>query len=168
MFDQCFEPVLAYARRRAHNTDQAQEVVDETFTTAWRRFDDIPEDALPWLYGVARRVLANQFRSTRRRDALFSRLSAEPRSGGSPADPAEVVSERDALVSSLAGLKPEDREILLLASWEGLEPARGAEVLGISPDAFTARLHRARRRLQARLDASGAWAADDEGTGEAT
>jgi RNA polymerase sigma-70 factor, ECF subfamily len=142
-------------------------VVNETFTTAWRRFDDIPDDALPWLYGVARRVLANQFRTTRRRAALFSRLSAEPISGSSPADPAEVVSERDALVSSLAGLKPDDREILLLASWEGLEPARGAEVLGISPDAFTARLHRARRRLQARLDASGSSVGEDEEMGEA-
>src|SRR5690349_12050848 len=54
--------VLAYARRRVPR-DLAEEVVAETFVVCWRRLDRVPEDALPWLYAVARRTLANQRRA---------------------------------------------------------------------------------------------------------
>ncbi len=47
----------------------------ETFLVAWRRLDDVPADALPWLYGVARRVLANERRSAGRRAALEQRVA---------------------------------------------------------------------------------------------
>jgi RNA polymerase sigma-70 factor (ECF subfamily) len=47
--------VLAYARRRC-GTDEAEDVLAETFLIAWRRQDDVPPDALPWLYAVARNV----------------------------------------------------------------------------------------------------------------
>jgi RNA polymerase sigma-70 factor, ECF subfamily len=152
MFEATYDAVLAYARRRAPNADLAEEVVSETFATAWRRFDDVPEDALPWLYGVARRVFANQARSYRRRLALFGKLASQPASSEMPRDPGELVSDRDMLLRSLALLREEDREVLLLASWEGLEPVRAAQSLGISTDAFTARLHRARRRLAEAID----------------
>jgi RNA polymerase sigma-70 factor (ECF subfamily) len=43
--------------------DERFEGLAETFLVAWRRLDDVPDDPLPWLYRVARRVLANQRRS---------------------------------------------------------------------------------------------------------
>ena len=63
----------------------------ETFLVAWRRLDDVPADALPWLYGVARRVLANQRRSADRGAALERRLAgaerpAAPRPGRDAGD----------------------------------------------------------------------------------
>jgi RNA polymerase sigma-70 factor (ECF subfamily) len=152
VFETCYEPVLAYARRRSPTPDVADEVVSETFTTAWRRFEDVPEDALPWLYGVARRILANRYRGIRRRQALLGRLFIESSLKPPPEDPAELVSERDVLARALAALREEDRELLLLSSWEGLEPARAASSLGISTDAFTARLYRARRRLEMAIE----------------
>src|SRR3954471_20347596 len=61
--------VHAYALRRTDRAS-AEDVVSETFLTAWRRRGEMPADELPWLLGVARLVLANQARSQRRRDAL--------------------------------------------------------------------------------------------------
>src|SRR4029450_2647016 len=78
MFRECYPVVRAYARRRAA-PDAAQDVVADTFLVAWRRLEDVPEDALPWLYGVARRVLANQRRSAARGAAR------ERRGGGATA-----------------------------------------------------------------------------------
>ena len=61
------------------------------------------------------------------------------------ADPAGVL-------SALAGLRPDDREVLRLAAWEGLDPREMGLVLGCSPNAAAIRLHRARRRLQEAMD----------------
>src|SRR5439155_83532 len=80
--------VFAYARRRA-TKDEADDVVSETFLVAWRRFDELPAEPLPWLIGTARKVLANRRRSDDRRDALVVRLRSLP--GSSPsADPGEA------------------------------------------------------------------------------
>ena len=56
-----------------------------------------------------------------------------------------------ALLQALASLQPMDREALLLVAWEGLEPRRAAEALGVRPKTFAVRLHRARRRLATAL-----------------
>ena len=68
--------VLAYARRRI-GADEAEDVLAETFLVAWRRRDDVPDDALPWLYAVAGNVLRNRTRAQRRRAALSARLATE-------------------------------------------------------------------------------------------
>jgi RNA polymerase sigma-70 factor (ECF subfamily) len=65
LFREHYPAVRAYVSRRAPY-ELAQDVIAETFLIAWRRFDDLPSDPLPWLYGVARRLLANQRRSAGR------------------------------------------------------------------------------------------------------
>ena len=75
LFREHYRAVRGYAPRRASG-DLAQDAVSETFLVAWRRLDDVPADPLPWLYGVARRVLANQRRSIYRGSALERRLAA--------------------------------------------------------------------------------------------
>ena len=72
-------PILGYVLRRTSNPDDAADVLAETFLTAWRRLDDMPPDpqARLWLYGVARRVLANHHRGQRRAVALAGRLRAD-------------------------------------------------------------------------------------------
>ena len=106
---------------------------------------------------VARRALANERRSARRRHALAERLGRElatqvPKVGASPdgagADGARVR-------QALERLSEEDREVLLLAGWEELAPAQIAVVLGVRAVTARSRLHRARRRLRAELDADG-------------
>jgi RNA polymerase sigma-70 factor (ECF subfamily) len=67
----CHDPVLGYVLRRTGNGHDAADVLAETFLTAWRRLDDVPggESTRPWLYGVARRVLANHHRGAGWRSA---------------------------------------------------------------------------------------------------
>lgn len=137
--------MLAYLRRRSDAG--AADAAAEVFLVAWRRLDDVPADSLPWLIGVARRVLANQRRSRRRRHALVARLSG--RREVAP-DPSDLVAG-DALRTAFGRLSAPDREALALVSWEGLSPGRAAAALGCTPAALAVRLHRARRRLAAHL-----------------
>jgi RNA polymerase sigma factor (sigma-70 family) len=140
--------IVAYCRWRAASPSDAQDAVAEVFLTAWRRLEDVPhgEDARVWLYATARRVIANQRRSSRRRAALHQRLAAEaaatPRTRGTDRD--------ESLVHEvLAHMAPRDREVLLLSEWEGLTPAQIARVLGCLTVTARGRLHRARRRFRA-------------------
>jgi RNA polymerase sigma-70 factor, ECF subfamily len=143
MFRARHDAMLAFALRRAQ-PDDARDVVAETFLVAWRRFRDLPVDAeLPWLYGIARRVLANQRRGARRRAALTTRL-AEPPIFRAPSD--------GALAEALVMLADRDREALLLVAWEGLSAEEGAQVVGCRTGTFRMRVHRARQRLAALLD----------------
>jgi RNA polymerase sigma-70 factor (ECF subfamily) len=135
--------IAVYALRRA-DAETAKDVVAETFTVAWRRLDEIPEEPLPWLYGVARRVLANQRRSATRFAALRLRLEPEP------TPPLEVADR--GLAQAMNRLEESDRELLMLVAWEGLSPAEAAAVLDCPAAACRVRLHRARRRLAASLE----------------
>src|SRR3954454_7773395 len=80
--------VRAYALRHSAPEDAA-DVVDETFAVAWRRWDDAPADPLPWLRGIARRVLANARRTSSRAGGLAVGLPAEPRE--SAPEPGEAI-----------------------------------------------------------------------------
>ena len=143
-----FEPLLAYAVRRVEQPADAADVVAETFLVAWRRRREIPADgeARLWLYGVARRVLANHHRGDVRRERLGQRL--RQRLTAFAADPAAEVPERLAIRAALGRLNELDREVLLLTVWEGLEPREAAQVLGVSSAAVRTRLSRARARLR--------------------
>lgn len=150
LFRQNADTVLAYAARRS-DLDTAQEVVAETFAVAWRRLDVVPDPALPWLLGVARKVLANERRSRSRAEALTLRLGRE--SVASSDDPADVVDARLSAQAALDRLLPAEREVLELLAWEGLSPAQAADALGCSRAAIAVRMHRARRRFHQLLDA---------------
>ena len=154
-FDRCFEttcaPLLAYAIRRSPDRSAAEDLVAEVFAVAWRRRDEIPQDALPWLYGVARKLLLNQGRSLRRRDRLFARLAAEPQAVAR--DPADRVEELDTVRRALGALRPADREVLMLDAWEGLDATAAATVLGCRVAAYRARLSRARRAFTVQIAA---------------
>lgn len=142
--------LLAYARRRGAGEADAEDVVAETFVTAWRRLDQLPHDAArAWLFGVARRVLANQRRGHARRDRHLAALVTDP-----PTRAAPIGLDAD-LAAALGELRPDDREVLLLAAWEGMEPAEIAVVLGISANAAAIRAHRARRRFAAAMELKG-------------
>jgi RNA polymerase sigma-70 factor (ECF subfamily) len=154
-FDELFASyspdVVAYCGWRASAASDAQDAVAEVFLTAWRRLDDVPDgDAgRVWLYATARRVLANQRRSSRRRVALHDRLAADAavRAPGPVPDP-----ERALVHETLRRLGPRDREVLLLSEWEGLSPAQIAVVVGCLTVTARGRLHRARRRFRAAFE----------------
>jgi RNA polymerase sigma factor (sigma-70 family) len=144
--------LLAYALRRVDHAEDAADVVAETFLVAWRRLDSVPpgDEARLWLYGVARRQLANQRRGRLRRSRLADRLRAELPGAVAGARPAED-SRAAAVVAALARLDEDDREILRLTAWEGLAPSEVAAVVGVPAVTVRSRLHRARKRLRSEL-----------------
>jgi len=142
--------VRAYTLRRTAPEDAA-DIVAETFAVAWRRWDDAPADPLPWLLGIARRVLANARRTSSRASRAAARVAAEPREWAP--EPGEAIAEAEAVRAALSRLSPVDRETLMLVAWEELDPAAAARAAGCSRPTFAVRLHRARRRLAGELAA---------------
>jgi RNA polymerase sigma factor (sigma-70 family) len=138
--------IVAYCTWRAASASDAQDAAAEVFLIAWRRLDDLPEGdpARIWLYAAARRVIANQRRSSRRRLALQERLAADAAVPHTPSGADETL-----VHDALRRLAPRDREVLLLAEWEDLSPAQIAKVLGCLTVTARGRLHRARRRFRA-------------------
>jgi RNA polymerase sigma factor (sigma-70 family) len=162
-FERCFErnyaDIARYCARRTSSHEDAEDAATDVFATAWRRLGDMPgepDDRL-WLFGVARGVLANAQRAERRRTRLAVRLSAAP--PPPPAPPASAGREAAAIARALATVPASDRELLLLAGWEGLTPAEIARVLNRPAPLISQRLSRARRRFAAALtrECGGAW-----------
>jgi len=148
--------VHRYALRRS-DRETAEEITAQVFMVAWSRRPALPEDALPWLYGVARRALADQRRGAARRKRLGERLRGEAVEETSVPELLD-----DGLARALRRLSPGDREALLLRYWEELEPAQIAQAMGCSRATMAVRLHRARLRLRRELEAAGDQAAGDQ------
>jgi RNA polymerase sigma-70 factor (ECF subfamily) len=146
-----YEPIAGYVLRRAANPEDGAEAIAETFATLWRRLDSCPPDdeVRPWLFGVARRVLANQRRGERRRSALAERLTSGLDS--TAAAPALADGSEPRVARAFATLSEADREVLALLAWEGLTREELAIALGASRSVARLRLHRARRRFEAAL-----------------
>ena len=141
--------VAAYVARRTA-PGEVQDVVAETFLTAWRRFDELPDDAVPWLFVTARNVMANRARSTRRRRALQDKLSAtSPETRPQPSPDLSEVDRR--LLAAIRELPAAQREAFMLVAWDDLDVRRASQVAGCSAATFRMRLHRARRRLKQRM-----------------
>lgn len=152
VYRELYEPICGYVLRRVHRPDDAAEAIAETFATLWRRFDSCPrnEELRPWLFGVARRVIANQRRGARRQGALAERLAVH-----ADASAFEAIGPPDsssALSRAFASLSRADRELLALVAWEGLGRDELATALGTSRAVVRLRLHRARTRLRDALD----------------
>jgi RNA polymerase sigma-70 factor, ECF subfamily len=146
LYERFYGRVRAYAARRA-GADAADEIAAETFAVAWRRVQDVPSEPLPWLYGVARNILARYRARSARERSVQHALRFECAPGGA--------AEQDwpELWDAWASLGDGDREVLALIAWEELSVRDAAAVLGISPPVLSVRLHRARRRLERQLKA---------------
>ncbi|MFE9627710.1 RNA polymerase sigma factor [Streptomyces sp. NPDC006527] len=149
------QPLHTFLLRRA-DADAVEDILSETLLVLWRRIDDVPalttgsevdpDAVLPWCYGVARGCLANARRADGRRRRLTQRLTLARR----PV-PAAAADHTD-LYAALGTLGDLDREVVLLWAWEGLAPRQIAEATGLTPNAVSIRLHRAKRRLAAQLE----------------
>ena len=152
IYETHYDAVLRYCLRRTARED-ALDAAADTFSVAWRRRSDMPlDDPLPWLYGVARRVLANQHRSARRRQGAAAYLRV---AGDDPPEGPELQVIRDEeaalVVAALGRLQPADREIIQLAGWEQLGRSAIATAMQCTPNAVTKRLNRALDRLAREL-----------------
>ncbi|QZY28698.1 RNA polymerase sigma factor [Nocardioides coralli] len=159
--DELIEPIRRYLHRRT-DPATADDVLAETLLVCWRRLDEAPDPALPWAYGVARNCLANAERSARRQRRVAARVAAvDP--------PVEAVEGPDAgdpvLHAALGRLRAEDAELLRLWAWEQMTPGEIAQVLGVTANATSVRLHRARTRLREELGKDGATAGHEQPEG---
>ncbi|TXR56084.1 RNA polymerase sigma factor [Quadrisphaera setariae] len=158
------EPLRRYLARRA-GAAVADDAISDALLVLWRRLDDVPAppEALPWAYGVARGCLANAERSARRQRLLAARVAVvdpPPQVTALHGEEGDDADRRDpgAVRVALAQLRPASAEVLRLWAWEELAPAQIAVVLGVTPNAVSIRLHRAKKELaeQLRKDGSGA------------
>lgn len=143
-----FDAILGFSLRRVDRPEDAADVAADTFLVAWRRFAHVPpgSEARLWLYGVARRVLANHRRGDGRRRALAARLRRDL-AAYVPDTSDHVVQQAD-VIAAMQLLSGRDQEVLELHLWEGLESREIAEVLGLSTAVVRPRLSRARARLR--------------------
>jgi RNA polymerase sigma factor (sigma-70 family) len=151
LFEAQFADLWRFARRRCDSSQDADDATAETFAIAWRRRDAIPADnARPWLFGVARKVLANQRRVNERQQRVALRL-VEERPSATSED--RLLKETlppktpPALREALGRLSPEQRELLIMQAWDGLSVGEMAEILECSANAVSLRLFKARRKL---------------------
>jgi RNA polymerase sigma-70 factor (ECF subfamily) len=140
-----YPQVVRYGLRRLGDVESATELAQEVFLIAWRRRAEVPDRGLPWLYGVARRLLANEWRARRARPAIGP--MSHPVGHGQPEQGLAALDIR----AALARLPEPDQEILRLVGWEQLTCGEAAVVLGCSAATAAVRLYRARRRLAAAL-----------------
>jgi RNA polymerase sigma-70 factor (ECF subfamily) len=150
VYEATYGSIHAYAKRRV-GADSADEVAAETYLVAWKRIGDLPIEPLPWLYGIARNVVARHGTVRGRQMETEAALRRErPRQESFPGE-----SRDPELWRAWARLGPADREVLALVAWEELAVADAARALGCSPPVLSVRLHRARRRLQRLLTDTG-------------
>lgn len=145
------EPLRRYLARRT-DPATAEDVLSETLLVCWRRRAEIPAEPLAWAYAVARNCLANADRAHRRQERLLVRIWQVAR----PVEQVPAAADPDpALGRALARLPALDAELVRLWAWEELGPAEIAQVVGLSPNAVSIRLHRARRKLRSLLQQPG-------------
>jgi DNA-directed RNA polymerase specialized sigma24 family protein len=96
LFQEHVAGIASYCGWRSRTAGDGEDAVAEVFLIAWRRLDDVPDgdQTRPWLYAVARRVLANQARADARRVRLNAELEAQPFRLGTEEDPRVVWSMR--------------------------------------------------------------------------
>ena len=139
--------VRAFLRRRVPG-NSADDLTAETFARAWKNYGSLKGQPLPWLYGIARNVMREFYRTRPEEDATDV-IELDPQR----ADFSTLVDMSIDINRALGTLSAPDREILTLHAWEGLSPAELAAALGISSTAARVRLHRARTRLEDALTA---------------
>src|SRR5690242_5665228 len=147
------DALLGYLLRRSADAEDASDAFADVMLVAWRRLDKVPagDEARLWLFGVARRTLANAQRSARRRARLGERLRQEL--SAAAASTTTDFAEFELVHEAIRRLPEQQREVLLLSAWEGLEPTEIAAVIGVIPATARTRLRRARNRLRRELEA---------------
>ncbi|SDS69516.1 RNA polymerase sigma factor [Actinoplanes derwentensis] len=139
LHDAAYTDLMRFVRRRVPD-DEVDDIVSTVFMIAWRRLGELPGDAVPWLFGVARNVMAAQSRTRNRHAVVDVRMVSDDRAPG-------VVARID-LVRAWWTLSAADHEVLALVAFDGLTDTQAATVLGCRPTTYRMRLSRARRRLR--------------------
>jgi len=156
LYDRHAAPVHRFFLARTHDEHAALELTAETFSAAWlarRRFRDrVRGSAAPWLFGIARNVLAESVRrrdlDRRARERLRVVVQSEPQT---TVDEAWLDGLDDELERALASLTGDDRRAVELRVLDELDYAEIAGRLGITRGAARVRVFRSLDRLRRHL-----------------
>lgn len=153
LYEEFARAVYNHGLRLTGDWSTAEEVMSETFLTAWRTRARVLEDGgslLPWLLGIATHKADNARRGQRRR-RLFLARQPQPRAEEdfAPRTVGRIDDARRlrAVHAALGRLRRQEREVLALCVWSGLDYQQTAEALGIAVGTVRSRLSRARKRL---------------------
>lgn len=158
LYDSHYRAILAYLLRRLDTMATAQDLAEDVFLVAWRKLGQVPEgeDAVYWLYAVARKTLGNHIRKAAGRSRIAPRLvEPDPPPVGQPEEQLVRNDEARAVMEAIARLREQDQELIRLAYWDELPHAAIGDLLGVSRSVVDVRLHRAMRRLGKDLAHSG-------------
>ncbi len=146
-------PLLGYLLRRGVSAEDAADLLAEVMTIAWARRADLPPPAerAPWLFGVARNLLAVHHRGGARRQQLVERLAETLAAVPIQAVQLQPDASRLDLHRALRRLRPMDAEIVTLAAWEGFTSIEIGTMLGLPAETVRTRMRRARAKLRAEL-----------------
>ena len=135
--------VFRYALTLLRNRHLAEEVVQETMVAVWRGAGSFKGGSLvsTWIFGIAR----NQAHALLRREARGAR---EPEESLVLPDPAEGLHCRDRVLAALEELPPEQREVVVLAFYEGLSYREIGRLLGVPEGTVKSRMYFAKRKLR--------------------
>jgi RNA polymerase sigma-70 factor (ECF subfamily) len=146
LFDAHHQRLYRLARRMVPTTEDARDLVQETFLRAARSPNSVPQGAQPeeaWLV----RVLVNVCRDVWRKRATRARLSGESTLGVLPgSDPERALIARHTVWAGLNQLPPRRRAAIVMYELDGLQIAEIATLLGVS--AVTVRWHLSRGRRE--------------------
>ncbi|MGP3973567.1 RNA polymerase sigma factor [Streptomyces sp. 8N114] len=153
LYEEYARAVYNHALRLTGDWSSAEEIMSETFLTAWRTRARVHEEGgslLPWLLGIATHKADNARRALRRRQ-LFLARQPRPRAEEdfAPRTAARIDDARRlrAVRAALGRLRRQEREVLALCVWAGLDYQQTAEALGIAVGTVRSRLSRARKKL---------------------
>lgn len=140
-------PISRFVARRVERSD-VEDIVADVFSVAWRKHTMVTDgEELPWLYRIASNLVANHRRKSARSARLIATLVVRD-----PAPSAESIAIADmSLATAWALLNPRQREVLALTAIDGLTVTEAAIVLGVTPNAVSVRLNRARAQLREEL-----------------
>jgi RNA polymerase sigma-70 factor (ECF subfamily) len=141
--------VVRIVQRLGVSASDAEDVAQEVFMIVHRRIDDLNSigAARSWLFGIARRVVANHLRKAQRRAEQLDPQPAGITLEG-PAEHLQSSRERALLERALAKLDIDKRTVFVLFELEGVEMREVADMVGCGVSTAYSRLYAARELVQ--------------------
>jgi RNA polymerase sigma factor (sigma-70 family) len=154
VFEADFASLHRYLARRV-GAAAADELAAETLAAAFRNWDrlDPARPVRPWLYGIAANLMRHHWRKERRMLRAYARSGVDPVFADEDAavERADTDARHRELATALAGLRRDEREILLLRAWAELTDSEIADALGLPLGTVKSRLSRVRDQLRNQL-----------------
>jgi RNA polymerase sigma factor (sigma-70 family) len=152
-FDACGGAIYGYGRRLLPSNEDAEDLVQQVFVSAWRqrhRYDPTRASLLTWLLGIARHKAIDRLRGLQReRD----RTAAAKSTGGAPdIDEATRTADRLLVAEALGWLRPEQQQVLELAFYDDLTHQQIADKLSMPLGTVKSHARRGLQRLRRFLD----------------